>query len=431
MQRYLMIGVVLASVVAALAMANAQRTPATLRLDWRLFRERPMSVEVESPRPGLIVRTITTSGTVEPRRETAILPDRPGKVVAVPVAEGDRVEAGALLVQLDDASVRAQLDTARRGLDEARARLATQEKEQADLRPRVEQHDRLVAQRAAIPANLASVPATAQALEARLSQTRAEVQAAEAAIAALKPRLEEFRITAPFAGRIDDLDVEPGDYLRPSALGPTLRPLLSLYDDSRLSVRAFVDEADAPLIEVGQGVVVHLPNDERTVLRGTVEQVARRGKTAGDRASGEFVGFPTRIKLDDQSPGILPGIRVSLDIEVLRDPRAFSLPVQAVLQRKLDSLPSDSPAVRDWLRRHPALAENRDRSALVAVAYVIEDGTLRARPVETGPADRKRVTITSGVDAADAVVVGPFRVLEGLQDGRAAQVAPRPSQSSR
>ena len=62
-----------------------------------------------------------------------------------------------------------------------------------------------------------------------------------------------------------------------------------------------------------------------------------------------------------------------------------------------------------------ALGSSPEEVRILRVA--IDEGVARARPVETGLSDEKRVEILSGVQSEDRLIVGPFRALDELKDG--------------
>ena len=106
--------------------------------------------------------------------------------------------------------------------------------------------------------------------------------------------------------------------------------------------------------------------------------------------------------------------------------RSFAAPTS--VRDTLYSLPPahlpDTPAVRDWAERHARSPGERAREAearYINIVFVVEGGIARARPVETGLSDERRIEIRSGLQPADRVVVGPFRVLDELKDGQAVQ----------
>ncbi|HEX8198864.1 MAG TPA: hypothetical protein VF590_00110, partial [Isosphaeraceae bacterium] len=117
---------------------------------------------------------------------------------------------------------------------------------------------------------------------------------------------------------------------------------------------------------------------------------------------------------------------------VLRSPEALGVPVQAVVHRRRKDLP-DTPAVRAWVARAARSPGEKAREAetrYVKIVFVVADGVARARPVETGLSDERRVEIRSGLDPSDRVIVGPFRALDELKDGSPITPAKAPAEAS-
>jgi HlyD family secretion protein len=87
-------------------------------LRFTLLRPEPLLVRVARVEPARVESTITNSkaGTVRARRRAKLSAEVGGRLVALVHREGDVVEAGELLVQLNDATPRAQLLLARLGL---------------------------------------------------------------------------------------------------------------------------------------------------------------------------------------------------------------------------------------------------------------------------------------------------------------------------
>jgi HlyD family secretion protein len=109
----------------------------------------------------------------------------------------------------------------------------------------------------------------------------------------------------------------------------------------------------------------------------------------------------------------------TVEIEVRRAEDALGVPIQAVVQRRRKDLP-DSPGLRAWLDRHPPApgeAVGELGSRYVTTAFVADSGKARARPVDVGLSDERRVEILDGLTADDLVIIGPFRTLDELKDG--------------
>src|SRR5207249_8636086 len=98
---------------------------------------------------------------------------------------------------------------------------------------------------------------------------------------------------------------------------------------------------------------------------------------------------------------------------------ALGVPVHAVVHRRRKDLP-DTPAIRTWSERNVRTTGEKAKDAetrYVKIVLVARQGVARARPVETGLSDERRIEIVSGIGPTDRVIVGPFRALDQLKDG--------------
>ena len=141
-------------------------------------------------RPAAIAPALVASGTIE-ADETSVAVEQAGRIVDLPVAEGDRVARGDVLVRLDDAIARAQIAQARAGLDAARANLALVE---AGARPEdVRAAEAQAAQAAAARAAAEKALANARALRENPQELAARIAQAETAVEAAQARLDQVR----------------------------------------------------------------------------------------------------------------------------------------------------------------------------------------------------------------------------------------------
>ncbi|MDJ1158384.1 HlyD family efflux transporter periplasmic adaptor subunit [Chelatococcus sp. SYSU_G07232] len=214
-------------------------------------------------------------------------PDDPGRLVALSVAEGDRVEQGQILFSVDDTLELAARDQAKAALAEARARLerlqAAQKRPQeievlraTEARARValelsqtelERQQKLYAQGNTSKANLETAQATRDQNRAALEEVqrqivvgelasheldiaaaRQAVDVAEGQLVAAEQRLSRRTLAAPAAGTVEQV------YFRPGEVVPAGRPAVALLPPANLKVRFFVPQALLPRIAPG-GVV--------------------------------------------------------------------------------------------------------------------------------------------------------------------------------
>lgn len=143
---------------------------------------RAITVETAPAERRRIADTVEAVGTTRASRSVEIVPLASGRVTAVEFRPGERVEAGVVLVRLDD-------DIERANLTEAEAMLV--EQRQAVERVRRLQQSNAVAM-------------------AQLEQTTAQFAAAGAAAERARRRLADREIRAPFAGIVGLTNLDPG-----------------------------------------------------------------------------------------------------------------------------------------------------------------------------------------------------------------------------
>jgi multidrug efflux pump subunit AcrA (membrane-fusion protein) len=276
---------------------------------------------------------VAALGFIEPSgRAVGVGVPEAGVVTKVLVDVGDRVEAGQVLLSLDDRPLRAQLVRAeaeramavlsdRReqltNTQEARQRGAATDRDVSLMRHTVDaaQADLDGASAALARLQAGGWKADLDLAEAVLAQRRAEVES-------LNVLLDRLSVRAPRAAVVLRRDVEPGSRVTADS-GP---PPLILGDLSRLRVRAQVDEEDIALVRPGAKAVAR---SRGSVVREVPLSLVRiepygRPKTALAGATTERVD--TRV-IDvvfeiDGTPGVplYTGQAVDVFIEAAPDP---------------------------------------------------------------------------------------------------------------
>ncbi|MGJ7457968.1 efflux RND transporter periplasmic adaptor subunit [Halomonas sp. MA07-2] len=193
--------------------------------------------EAEPHAPRLVLQ-----GQLEADRELTLRVRQAGRVEALPVAAGSRVETGTVLIALARDELPARLEQAQAELALARAELAGAD----DLRRRqlISNTDHL-------------------RLQSGASRAVAEV-------ASLRRQLDDTRPTAPFDGVFDRLDVELGELVQ---VGEAFGQLV---DDGHLVARAWAPQRDAHELEAGLPAELRLLDGSR--LEGEVSLVGRRAE---------------------------------------------------------------------------------------------------------------------------------------------------------
>jgi HlyD family secretion protein len=211
-----------------------------------------------------------------------------GLIVERPVAAGDTVEEGALLARLDDADQKEAVAGAEARVAQAKAQLANlqsgkREEEISVIAAQLEearaafnlaeenyQRQLVLRERGIVPeatvddarARRDIAEASVHAVErelivAKLPARTEEIAAAErnvaaeeAALAQAKIQLEQRRLTAPAAGRVEETFFEVGERVNPG------QPVVSLLPDANLKVRFFLPEEKLAAVKIGDMVAV-------------------------------------------------------------------------------------------------------------------------------------------------------------------------------
>lgn len=225
----------------------------------------PALVEVAQPREGALRLERTYLGMVRSTARAELAAGAAGEVVSIDVREGDRVEAGQVLVRIDPDVARASLRAA-----QADARSTTTQQAQASREAR--RYER-AGERLVGGLEIERASAQAAALDAQRESRRASLAQARATLA-------RHTVIAPFAGVIAARRVDPGDWASPGT------PVLELVVDDRTEVLVRVEPA--LLEDIGTGYAATLRDGERTAearVEGVVRALDLDTRTAQVRLS--------------------------------------------------------------------------------------------------------------------------------------------------
>jgi HlyD family secretion protein len=328
---------------------------------------------------------LTSSGYVEPQLVTRVGAKIPGRVARVLVRQGDRVLAGALLLELERADREAALHSARMRAATAVARVATARANLVETRQQARRQRQLAEQGVAAAANAEDLEARAAALEQAVNAAAAEVNAAQAEIDAEHVMLRYMSIRAPIAGTVLTKPPEVGELIGVEIPGVT-ENVLQLADFSTLMVETDVPEARLHLAKVGSPCEIALDAFPGARYRGEAMEIEPRV----DRAKAT-VGV--KVRFVDGNEGVLPDMsaRVSflseaLDPEAMREKSKLVVPASALAER-----------------------------GGAKVVFVVEGGTARMRVVRLGAAIGSGYELIEGPEAGARVVAKPPATLDDGQ----------------
>ncbi|MFN2432467.1 MAG: efflux RND transporter periplasmic adaptor subunit [Gemmatimonadota bacterium] len=361
-------------------------------------------VEAEVLRTRELVAIVTASGEIQPEVSVDVHANATGRVDRVAVREGQTVEEGQFLLQIDPVSAEAasqgqaaQVQAEQRATEALRIDL---EQARRDLgRARELASKDLISRE-----ELQRAESDVARLEAQIRGAEARTDLARAALRSSRHQLAQVTVTAPMAGVVTRLDVEQGESAF-TGFSPTL--LLTIADLSTMEAEVKVDETDVVNVKLGQAAEVTVDAFPDSTFAGQVTEVGTSPiLPAEGEAAEDAKDFEVVVTLDRPLPAARAGLSATADIETARRPAVTALPIQALVVRELPR-PRLAEAPPD------TLGPGEETEGV----FVIRDGRARFAPVAVGIAGDRFFEVLSGVQPGDSVVTGPYELLREIADG--------------
>jgi HlyD family secretion protein len=317
------------------AMAVALVVAAVVALRFTVLAPAPIQVKVAAVARGAVEETITNTraGTVKTRRRARLSPETGGRVIALPHRKGDRVEGGALLVQLDSSIQKAQVDLTR---EEVRAASAKVEEVCLAAQLAATEHSRGLALRQ-------SGIASEQSVDRLASEHDRADAACRAAAAALDQAKAQQRLSgadrarpdlrAPFAGIVAEISTELGEWITPAPPGIPIPPVVEILDPTAIYISAPIDEMDAERVKVGQEVRISVDSRRGERYSGRLVRVAPYVQDVLQQNRTVEV----EAELDDRqvAANLLPGTSADVEVILSRRRDVVQIPTAAISQGDL------------------------------------------------------------------------------------------------
>ncbi len=349
-----------------------------------------MAVQTVALAPVEWTQTFEATGTVRARSTAAVSARVMGYVEQVLYREGDSVAAGALLARIDSRDMESGLRQVEAALNEARSAQPETESAIAGAKAQLElaqiTHGRMkdllekrsVSQQEMDEANarLRQAESAYAMAKARLEQAGQKIQQAEQAVESARIQRGFTNVNAPFAGRIVERRVEPGNLAAPGA------PLFLLEQAGSFRLEAAVEESRSGAVRAGDRVSVVLDAFADPV-DGRVAEIV----PLVDEATRSFI-----VKIDLPSRA---GLRTG----------QFGRARFAAGERRVLAVPEGAIVTRGQLRS----------------AFVAEEGIARARMVTVGAIRDGRAEILSGLSENDRLI---HPLPPNLRDGARVEVRP-------
>lgn len=357
---------------------------------------------------GDLVRTVSAPGVIEPETNIKISAQVSARITALPFRPGDRVRAGDVVCRLDAVDLMARLDAVKARLAGTRARRTGAEASMVNALAEFGRAKELFDAGDTPKSDLERAEAAYLEARSALEALDAEIMSAEAEVVAAQKDLDNAVITSPIDGVMTTLNAEVGELVVVGTLNTPGSVIMELADLSKMLLKAQVDETNIKPVKPGQRALIYTPYDPEGELTGTVQRINLKREVNQADGTGYFeveilVDVPEGVRL-------LSGLTANTEIEVEVFGGVLKAPSQAVLDRRVEELPSEI------VNNSPQVDRTRTFARIV---YVEKNGKAVATPVSIGPSDLTHTVILAGVSEGDRVVAGPYRALTTLKHDQA------------
>ena len=358
------------------------------------------AVEVEMGRVekrAVFRSTVTASGEIVAERYADVGSSVMGKLVSLPVREGDRVRKGQVVARIDSVPASSDRDAATALVraaeaDQAAARARAEDAARAHARGRELRGQGLLPQ-----ADFDGLQAAADAASAQADAAARRAAQARAQLARAADLLGKTEIVSPLDGTVTRLPVREGEMVVIGIQNMPGTTIMTISDLAAINAEVKVAEAEILNVKVGQPATVTLEALPGRAFAGEVVEVGASAlPLVGAGAAARE--FKVKVRLKDPQEGLRPGLTGDAEILVGEAKDALAVPLQAVVLRG---------------------EAGRERPGV----FVAEGKAARFLPVETGMIGGLEIEIEKGLEEGREIVAGPWQSLKDLQDGAAIRTA--------
>jgi HlyD family secretion protein len=329
-------------------------------------------VETRKVKYGSILSRVSATGALRAQAQVNLQAQVMGTVDKLPVKEGDWVNQGDVLLELDRKSYEANMVL-------ARARSV-----QAGL-----SH-----------ARVESLYAHKLVSDEQFEASKAAYDMGKAQYDEAQDQYDKTTIRAPISGMVTQLNIEAGEAVMIGTMNYSGTVLMVVADLSRMQAIIDVDEADVVSVVLGQPATVYVDALPDTSFAGRVTRIAYMPTQNVLSATQQTTTFEVEVTIDSTAPALRPGMNVRAEITTAEIDSVLVVPVQAAGRRQVKGKETET-------------------------VFLVKEGKAVLTPIRTGKTSDTDMEVTDGLKPGDEVITGPYKKLAKLTEGQ--RVAGKPA----
>jgi multidrug efflux system membrane fusion protein len=325
--------------------------------------DRAIPVQALTIKPAALPLTLDALGTVEAEQSVAIRAEISGVLEKVHFREGDLVQAGQLLFQIDAGTQQAEVEKAQANLMRDQAALQEAQVQAKRLKSLAEKE--FITQQEYAQAGVQE------------QSTSAAVRADQASLRAMQLQLAHARITSPITGRIGALNIKQGNLVSAGSV----TPLVTINATQAVMISFSVPQQQLQKIRQQQH-------------KGALKVELRRESQTTVIATGSLAFIDNTV--DTQTGSIRLKARIPNKQELIWPGELLT--VRLILEIQTDALLVPETAVQT--------GQNG------TFVYVITEGKARVQTIEIARQEGTQVAVAKGLSVGQQVILNPPKNLK-------------------
>ncbi|WP_191907334.1 efflux RND transporter periplasmic adaptor subunit [Ochrobactrum quorumnocens] len=321
--------------------------------------------------------TVSAMGRLQPIRGVDVGTQVSGQLEALFVDIGDEVKNGQPLAKIEENLYRARVEATVASVTILDAQLEERRRKFEQEANNNKRAERLAQNRFVSEKELEAQDMALKTASSTIKVIEAEKERASAMLRVDQINLKYTNIVAPIDGTITSISAYEGQTLSAVQDAPTIVGIADLH---RMTVEAFVSEADISRIEIGLAAYFTILGEKSRQWLGLVRQINPRPEVVNN-----VVLYKVMFDVDNPDGVLKMGMTAQVHFVRAKAEKALIVPI-AFVQFDNENATQDAP-------------ENK------AFVYVLENNEAARREVKTGVRNRTSIEVQSGLNEGDTVTL--------------------------
>jgi len=383
--------------------------------------DKATEIEIAKVKNAEIIQKVNATGKIQPKTKVNISADVSAKIINLHVKEGDWVDKGKLLVELDKEKYLASVESQEANVRSSQATAKLVKANMVQAQRVWHRSKELVTKKLESQAELDAKHAAYQVEVARYESSLEQVAQIKGTLKRAMDDLSKTTMYAPMSGTISKLNKEAGEI----AIGSQFQEdvIMTIANLNEMEAIVNVDENDIIAIKLNQDAEIEVDALLGTNLQGRVSEIATSAIAAQNGQANQKTEFEVKIAITSDVSDLRPGMTASADIVTDTRDNAMSIPIQSVTVRTVAQL-TEKEAFKN--SNYQAA-----KDGFVEVVFVAKNGKVSAKSVKTGIQSDDLIEITEGLSIGESVVSGSYRAISrDLTNGEAVSVKSKDEKKS-